>query len=156
MVVCGGDVGGPVVYPNYGNLVTDPVLPPRGRKVLIVDDHEEIRRALARLVRTWGHEVAVAEDGEKALSLAAAFQPDFALLDLSMPGMNGVVLARRLRRVFPAGRLYLIALTGHDSGDVRAGCLAAGFDDCLNKTGEIEKLQRVLGDVPRNLDEAPS
>ena len=135
--------------------MTDPVLPPRARKVLIVDDHEEIRRSLARLVGAWGHEVAVAENGDRALSLAATFQPEFAILDLSLPGMNGVVLARRLRSVFPAGRLYLIALSGHASSEVREACLAAGFDECLNKTGGIETLERLLGDDRRNFDETP-
>ena len=113
---------------------------------MIVDDHEEIRRSLARLVGAWGHEVAVAENGDRALSLAATFQPEFAILDLSLPGMNGVVLARRLRMVFPAGRLYIIALSGHASGEVREACLAAGFDECLNKPGEIETLERLLRD----------
>lgn len=135
--------------------MTGPVLPPRARKVLIVDDHEEVRRSLARLVGAWGHEVAVAENGDTALSLAATFQPDFAILDLSLPGMNGVVLARRLRTVFPAGRLCLVALSGHASSEVREACLAAGFDECLNKTGRLETLQRLLADDRRNFDETP-
>jgi CheY-like chemotaxis protein len=144
MVVCVGDVrrngardenracslaavgGERVAYPNCESSVTDPVLSRRARKVLIVDDHEEIRRSLARLVGAWGHEVAVAEDGERALSLAATFQPDVAILDLSLPGMNGVVLARRLRSVFPAGRLYIVAMSGHASGEVREACLLRG------------------------------
>jgi len=136
--------------------VTDPVLPPRARKVLIVDDHEEIRRSLARLVGAWGHEVAVAENGDSALSLAATFQPEFAILDLSLPGMNGFVLARRLRGVFPAGRLYIFAMSGHADGEVREACLAAGFDDCLNKTVGIETLERLLREDRRNFDETPT
>jgi CheY-like chemotaxis protein len=135
--------------------VTDPVLPPRARKVLIVDDHEEVRRSLARLVGAWGHEVAVAENGDSALSLAATFQPEVAILDLSLPGMNGVVLARRLRTMFPAGRLYLIALSGHASSEMREACLAAGFDECLDKTGRIETLERLLRGDRRNVDDTP-
>ena len=135
--------------------MTDPALPPRARKVLIVDDHEEVRRSLARLVGAWGHEVAVAENGDRALSLAATFQPEVAILDLSLPGMNGIVLAGRLRTMFPAGRMYLIALSGHASSEVREACLAAGFDECLDKTGRIETLERLLRDDRRNLDETP-
>lgn len=135
--------------------MTDPALPPRARKVLIVDDHEEVRRSLARLVGAWGHEVAVAENGDRALSLAATFQPEVAILDLSLPGMNGIVLARRLRTMFPAGRMYLIALSGHASSEVREACLAAGFDECLDKTGRIETLERLLRGDRRNLDETP-
>ena len=124
--------------------MNDPSLPPRARKVLLVDDDEATRRSLARLLRVWGHEVAVAADGDTALTLAAAFQPELAILDLSLPGMNGVVLARRLRLVFPAGRLYIIALSGHASVDVREACLAAGFDECLNKIGGIQTLESLL------------
>ena len=136
--------------------MTEPVPSPRARKVMIVDDHEEIRRSLARLVGTWGHEVAVAENGDRAMLLAATFQPEFAILDLSLPGMNGVVLARRLRRVFPAGRLCIIALSGYASGEVREACLAAGFDECLNKPAGIETLERLLEDDRRNFDETPT
>jgi CheY-like chemotaxis protein len=136
--------------------VSDSVLPPRARKVLIVDDNESIRRSLARLIGAWGHEIAVAENGDNALSLAATFQPEFAILDLSLPGMNGVVLARRLRRVFPVGRLYLIALSGHASSEVREACLAAGFDECLSKIDGFESLERLIRDDRRNFDETPS
>ena len=116
----------------------------------------EIGKSLARLVRTWGHEAAIVRDGPSALSLAQSFLPDCAIVDLSLPGMNGVVLAGRLRKVFPAGRLYLIALSGHASSEVREACLAAGFDECLDKTGRIETLERLLRDDRPNLDETPS
>ena len=75
------------------------------RKVLIVDDHDEVRKSLARIVRTFGHEVVVAKDGPSALALAERFQPDCAILDISMPGMNGIELGRQLRAVFPRERL---------------------------------------------------
>ena len=68
---------------------------------MIVDDHPEIRVSVSRLARIWGHEVAVAADGPAALALAEAFQPECAIVDLSMPGMNGIELGRRLRQRFP-------------------------------------------------------
>jgi CheY-like chemotaxis protein len=73
----------------------------RARRVMIVDDHEEIRASVSRLVRGWGHEVAIAADGSTALSLAETFQPECAIVDLSMPGMNGIELGRGLRQRFP-------------------------------------------------------
>jgi CheY-like chemotaxis protein len=91
-------------------------LPLVPRRVMIVDDHERIRTSLTRLVRGWGHEVAVAVDGVTALSLADAFDPECAIVDLSMPGVNGIELARRLRQRFPPTQLCLIALTG-DAGE---------------------------------------
>jgi two-component system, chemotaxis family, CheB/CheR fusion protein len=115
------------------------------RKVLIVDDHDELRKSLGRIVRTFGHEVVVAKDAVSALALAERFQPDCAILDISMPGTNGIELGRRLRAVFPRERLYLIALTGFPGEDIREGCLAAGFDEHLTKPGDIHKLQQLLG-----------
>jgi CheY-like chemotaxis protein len=116
----------------------------RRRRVMVVDDHEEIRTSIARLARVWGHEVAVVGDGPGALALAEAFQPDCAIVDLSLPEMNGIELARHLRRRFPAAQLYLIALTGHAGDDIRDACLAAGFHAHLVKPGDIHRLENLL------------
>ena len=115
------------------------------RKVLIVDDHDEVRKSLARVVRTLGHEAALAQDGPSALVLADSFQPDCAIVDLSLPGMTGIELGRCLRKVFPRERLTMIALTGFTSTDIREGCLAAGFDEHLVKPGDIDRLAQLLG-----------
>ena len=117
----------------------------RARKVMIVDDHEEISTSLTRLVRVWGHEVALAADGPSALSLADTFQPECAIVDLSMPGMSGIELGRRLRKRFPTGRLCLIALSGYAGDGIREACLGAGFDAFLVKPGEIDDLEHLLG-----------
>jgi two-component system, chemotaxis family, CheB/CheR fusion protein len=117
----------------------------RTRRVLIVDDHEEVGESIARLVRTWGHEVAIVRDGPSALSMASGFQPECAIVDLSLPGMSGIELARRLREVFPPQQLYMIALTGYAGAAIREACLAAGFDIHLVKPGEIDLLEELLG-----------
>jgi CheY-like chemotaxis protein/two-component sensor histidine kinase len=123
---------------------------PHARRVLIVDDHREISESVARLVRNWGHEAAIARDGPSALALAEAFQPEYAIVDLSLPGMNGIEVARHLRERFPRPRLYLIALTGYAGKDIGEGCLAAGFDVHLVKPGEIPVLEQLLGDERQN------
>jgi CheY-like chemotaxis protein len=117
----------------------------RLRKVMIVDDHEQVRKSVARLVRNWGHEVAIANDGASALVLADEFMPDFAIVDLSLPGMNGIELARGLRQRFSPAQLYLIAFTGHAGADIRDSCLDAGFDLHLVKPGDINLLEKLLG-----------
>ena len=117
----------------------------RAGRVMIVDDHEEIRTSLTRLARSWGHEIAVAADGPTALSLAEAFQPECAIVDLSMPGMSGIELGRRLRQRFPKPQLCLIALSGYADADIRDACLAAGFDAYLVKPGDVHELERLLG-----------
>ena len=111
---------------------------------MIVDDHDGLRESLARIVRTFGHEVALAKDGPSALALADSFQPDCAILDLSLPGMNGIELGSRLRKVFPRERLTMIALTGYTGTAIRAACLDEGFDEQLTKPGDIGKLEELL------------
>jgi two-component system CheB/CheR fusion protein len=115
------------------------------RRVMIVDDHQQIRASVSRLARAWGHEVALAADGPSALSLAEAFRPECAIVDLSMPGMNGIELGRRLRQRFPPAQLRLIALSGYEGADFRDACLAAGFDAYLVKPGDISDLERLIG-----------
>jgi two-component system, chemotaxis family, CheB/CheR fusion protein len=138
--VIGGDRGS-----ENGVTTSASVRALRARRVMIVDDHEEIRTSMSRLVRTWGHEVAVAADGSSALALAEAFQPECATVDLSMPGMNGIELGRRLRQRFPPAELCLVALSGYAGADIRDACLAAGFDAYLVKPGEIAELEQLLG-----------
>jgi two-component system CheB/CheR fusion protein len=117
----------------------------RTRRVLVVDDHEEVGESIARLVRSWGHEVAVARDGPSALLLAEAFQPECAIVDLSLPGMSGIELARHLRGRFPQPQLLMIALTGYAGSAIGEACLAAGFDEHLVKPGQIDRLEGLLG-----------
>src|SRR3954454_20072661 len=66
-------------------------------RVLFVDDDQDTVASFAVLARLWGHDVRVACRGTEALELAEAYQPDVALLDVAMPGMDGYMLARRLR-----------------------------------------------------------
>ena len=117
----------------------------RLRRVLIVDDHHLVRNSVARLVRSWGHEVALANDGPTALLIADEFKPDCAVVDLSLPGMNGIEVARRLRQRFPPAQLYLIAFTGYADADIRDSCLNAGFDVHLVKPADINLLEKLLG-----------
>jgi PAS domain S-box-containing protein len=113
------------------------------RRVLVVDDHGRLRKSLTRLLNVWGHHVAVASTGERAVAVAQAFQPDAAVIDVSLDDMTGVELARRLRAVSDE-RVYLIALTARDSEHVRRECLAGGFDEYLVKPQHIPHLEVLL------------
>jgi CheY-like chemotaxis protein len=121
-----------------------PVRPIHTRRVMIVDDHEEMRKSISGLVRAWGYEVALAADGPSALALVDTFRPECAIVDISMPGMNGMELGRRLRLRFPPAQFRLIALSGYPDPDIHAGCIAAGFDAYLVKPGEIQELERLI------------
>ena len=118
--------------------------PRQQRRVLVVDDHAEMRLAVTRLLRGLGHEVMAAEDGAQALSAIETFHPDAAVVDLSLRDMSGIELAAQLRRLFPDGQLRLIALTAYEDEDVRQACLAAGFDAYVVKAGGFEELDSLL------------
>ena len=70
------------------------------RRVVIVDDNEDAALSLAMVCGAWGHEVHTACGGREAIALCGEFSPEIAILDISMPGMNGYELARELRRRF--------------------------------------------------------
>ena len=96
------------------------------------------------LAREWGHEVAVANDGPGALTLAHSFKPDMALVDIGLPGMDGYEVARRLRAASPDRDLYLTALTGYGREEDIRLARAAGFDEHLTKPADLDKLRRML------------
>jgi nitrogen-specific signal transduction histidine kinase/CheY-like chemotaxis protein len=113
------------------------------RRVLVVDDHGELRKSLTRLLNAWGHHVAVASSGARAVTVAQTFHPDAAVIDVSLGDMTFVELVQQLRAA--AGqRVFLIALTARESDDLRRECLAAGFDEYLVKPQHIPNLEALL------------
>jgi DNA-binding response OmpR family regulator len=106
-------------------------------RVLVVEDDDDIADVLRRSLRQEGHEVRTAADGEDALRLASEFVPDLVVLDLGLPGIDGVEVCRRLRE---AGDVPILILTARsDTGD-RVEGLDAGADDYLVKPFEREEL----------------
>jgi two-component system, sensor histidine kinase len=116
----------------------------RVHRVLIVDDNEDSAESMMMLARSWGHEVAVANDGPVALTLALTFQPDIAMVDIGLPGMDGYEVARRLRKASSDRDLYLMALTGYGRADDVRLAREAGFDEHLIKPTNLDELRRML------------
>ena len=109
--------------------------------MLVVDDNVDAATLLADLCETMGHEVKVAHDGPQALQVLDGFAPEFAVLDIGLPVMDGYELARRMRdQLGPACRL--IALTGYGQEHDRQRSHDAGFEAHLVKP--IDPM-RVLG-----------
>ncbi len=120
---------------------------PRPRRVLVVDDNEDSAESLAVMLRLEGHEAVVAHDGQGAIEMARAFQPQVALLDIGLPGMNGYEVARRLRAQ-PGGReAALIALTGYGQAEDRQRSLEAGFDHHLTKPVNYDTLMSLINSL---------
>ncbi|MDG3006154.1 ATP-binding protein [Paludisphaera mucosa] len=119
---------------------------PSQARVLVVDDSEDIAESLGRLLTLQGCEVHLAHDGEQAFVLACRLRPDFAVLDIGLPGMNGYELARAIRGE-PWGRdVVLIAVTGWGRLNDRARSGEAGFDHHLVKPVEPDALVQIIAD----------
>jgi signal transduction histidine kinase/CheY-like chemotaxis protein len=114
------------------------------QRVLIVDDNRDAAESLAMLVELLGSTAHAAFSGPSALAEAADFKPTVALLDLTMPGMDGFELARRLRKQEATRGLRLIALSGRGEDAYRLRSRAAGFDAHLVKPVDLPTLQAVL------------
>jgi len=107
-------------------------------KVLIVDDDLAVRRALETTLRILGFQVTETASGDEALGSTSASECDVLLLDLKMPGMNGLDACREFRRRFP--HLPILILSVRDSEDDKVRALDAGADDYVTKPFHIREL----------------
>lgn len=113
--------------------------------VLIVDDNVDGARMLARLVQSWGHEVAVAHDGPTALDLAFTGPTDVIVLDIGLPGMDGYQVAGHVRERDQGDPVTLIALTGYGQADDRKRSADVGIKHHLVKPVDPPMLRELLG-----------
>jgi signal transduction histidine kinase/CheY-like chemotaxis protein len=119
--------------------------PAPGRaRVLVVDDNEDAAATLAMLLEISGHEVLVEHDSRSALARARDSAPQICVLDIGLPDMDGMELARRLRSQPETAGALLVAVTGYGQDSDRAASQAAGFDHHLVKPIDLEKLQALL------------
>ncbi|HZP85972.1 MAG TPA: ATP-binding protein [Burkholderiales bacterium] len=125
-----------------------PVANTRRRKVLVVEDNADIRDTLGMLLHQWQHDVEFANDGAEGVLRAATWQPDVALIDIGLPGIDGYEVARKIRASDAArGRgVRLIAMTGYGQATDREKALRAGFDLHLLKPVDPAHLERLLAE----------
>jgi CheY-like chemotaxis protein len=116
-----------------------------GRRILIVDDNAAFLTSLSSVLRETGHAVKTAADGVEAVALAREWKPDFVLLDVHMPRMNGFEAARQLRALFAQDAMKLVLMTGStlDETTMR-GAERAGFDHCIDKIHDFAALDELL------------
>src|SRR5437667_7015624 len=126
------------------------LLPSPAPRVLVVDDDRDFTDALALLLLQWGHAVRVAHDGAEALRVAAAWQPAIVLLDLAMPGMDGLRLAEFLRAAPATANATLIAMTGCTSEAVRSRADELGVTYYLLKPADPASLRQLLTGRPQS------
>lgn len=112
------------------------------RRVLLVDDNADILTTTRFVLESWGHQVVATTEGAHAIELAAAESFDLALVDITMPVMDGFTVARHLRDLVPCPRL--VAVTGHADPASQRRIREAGFDAHLTKPADLSALEALL------------
>ena len=117
-------------------------------RILVVDDNRDQTQSLKKLLELHGHEVEIAFDGPSALEVIERFSPDFALIDIGLPGMNGHEIARRIRERPALNHTTVVAQTGWGQDHDHKRSEEAGFDHHLVKPVDLVSLNRILA-TPR-------
>lgn len=129
---------------------------PHTLRVLVVDDNEDWLEPMASVLGRAGHEVWTASNGEDALAILSRNEVDVAIFDIGLPGMDGYVLARRVRAQLGRAAPRLIALTGYSDEDDRARSERAGFAQHMPKPVDVKALLAAVGRSPRSRQPTPS
>jgi two-component system response regulator MprA len=111
-------------------------------RVLVVEDDGAIREALRRALTLGGYEVTSAADGERALEQIVRSVPDVVVLDIGMPGIDGLEVCRQVRRL--GNRVPILVLTARDGVAERIGGLDVGADDYMTKPFDVGELKARL------------
>ncbi len=119
-------------------------------RLLIVDDDAPFRSLLAEAFTIDGYEVHTAQSGEEALKLVAKETYQLFMLDLHMPGMNGLELCKEIRQHSPVA--FIFAVTGYASVFDLVKCREAGFDDYFNKPIKLSLLSKAVKDAVERLE----
>jgi DNA-binding response OmpR family regulator len=122
-------------------------------RVLVVDDDETVRDVVRRYLELAGHEVTVAGDGEKALALVAGAEPDLIVLDLMLPGIDGLEVCRRIRQ---HSAVPVVMLTALGEEENRIAGLQLGADDYVTKPFSPRELALRVSSVLRRARAQPS
>ncbi len=123
-------------------------------KILVVDDVEASATTMAMLLRAIGQDVEIRNDGMATLDWLATHKADVVFLDISMPGMDGYEVARRIRAMPQLKNLMLVALTGYGQEEDRRMAFEAGFNQHLVKPVSIDALEQLLEGLPVATDGA--
>ena len=123
-------------------------MPRSPSKILVAEDNAVNARLIVAMLERDGHEVTVASDGEKAVSLSRIEYFDVVLMDVNMPIMDGLEATRQIRAgAAPMRDVTIIALTADDDGATQRDCIEAGMNAFLTKPIETAELFKLL--MPR-------
>jgi two-component system sensor histidine kinase/response regulator len=122
----------------------------RAMQVLLVEDHIVNQKLAVNLLKRWGHQVVVADNGLVALEALSRQEFDVVLMDMMMPVMDGLEATRRIRATQIGRRTPIIAMTANAMESDRQRCLEAGMDDYISKPIKVQELQQMLQRIAAN------
>ena len=112
--------------------------------VLVVEDFEDNRFMMRRLLEMSGYRVVEAVNGEQAVETAQTERPDLILMDLSLPKLDGLAATRRIRQSDGLTEVPIVAVSAHDTSDFHADALAAGCNEYVTKPIDFDQLEGLL------------
>ena len=112
--------------------------------VMVVEDFEDNRFMMRRLLEMSGYRVLEAINGEEAVELAHRERPQLILMDLSLPQLDGLAATRRIRQHAELRDVPIVAVSAHDTADFHADALAAGCNDYVTKPIDFDQLEALL------------
>lgn len=114
------------------------------QKILVVEDFEDNRFMMRRLLEMNGYQVIEAVNGEEAVNIACEERPNAILMDLSLPMLDGLAATRRIREYPAMKNVPIVAVSAHDTVDFHSEALTAGCNDYVTKPVDFEQLEAVL------------
>jgi len=122
----------------------DPVDSQDAVKVLLVEDTEDNRQMMKRLLEMSGYQVVEAINGEEAVKLASEQRPQIILMDLSLPLIDGLTATRRIRSLPGLSKVPIVAVSAHDTADFHSEALAAGCNAYVTKPIDYPELEETV------------
>jgi CheY-like chemotaxis protein len=119
--------------------------------IVVIEDSFDVRESMTELLRSWGHRVDAACSGEEGITLLMEGEPDVALIDIALPGLDGYDVARRVRESKRENRPKLVALTGFGRDEDRLRASEAGFDEHIVKPPLAHQLRRLLRETSQHV-----
>ena len=113
-------------------------------KILLVEDSEDNRLMMKRLLEMSGYDVSEAVNGEQAVQKAKNLHPDLILMDLSLPRIDGLAATRLIRAMPPLKRVPIVVVSAHDTSDFQAEALASGCNEYVTKPIDFGQLELLL------------
>jgi len=113
--------------------------------VLLVEDTEDNRFMMRRLLEMSGYSVVEARNGEEAVQIAREKRPQLILMDLSLPIIDGLAATRRIRELPDFEHVPIVAVSAHDTADFHAEAMAAGCNSYITKPIDFGELESLIG-----------